>query len=467
MFALEVEYLTDRAVATARHSREVVEWPPHPGRMFSALVAALHESDLTDDERQSARAGLLWVESQPPPSVAVSDADSRSVATAFVPVNDPKDLDSLPDKRGKQARYFPSARPTERLVHFIWPAADGIDRHRPALERLAGEVTYLGHSSSLVRVAVTDAPRPVSFEPGDGKYVFRVPSSGRLEELERLYSRQARPTPGTYVAYRRINEQPRARPPATESVFGDMIVAQLGEGPFLPLSGALKLTAAVRGAVLKATDAADARVKSLVSGHTSDGGLSRENHVAYIPLANVGYPYSDGRVMGFAAVLPRGLNRYSTERREVVKAVASLEGIGFGGYSWSVTLVAAGEGPKSLQPVPFLVGPSRRWMTVTPVLCDRFPKDRNGQREVDVIADSVERVCGVRPVRVEVGKVSKVRGVPPSHAFARERREGDIPRHRAHVLVEFDREVRGPIIAGAGRFMGMGLFRISRGEGDR
>jgi hypothetical protein len=40
-------------------------------------------------------------------------------------------------------------------------------------------------------------------------------------------------------------------------------------------------------------------VKSLVSGHTANGDRSRDEHVAYIPLANVGHPYSDGRVMGF------------------------------------------------------------------------------------------------------------------------------------------------------------------------
>lgn len=467
MFALEVEYLTGRAVATSRHDRELAEWPPHPGRLFSALVAALHEANLTDAERHAARESLRWLEGQAPPAIAVTDADVRSVATAFVPVNDPKALDVVPDNRGKQARYFPSVRPAEPVVQFVWPAANGVEGHRSALERLAAEVTYLGHSSSLVRVSLTDAPRPATFEPGDGKHVFRVPATGRLGELERLHERGARPTPGMYAAYRRVTDDRKPTAESTASVFGDMIVCQLGEGPFLPLSGAVKLTSAVRGAVLKATNAAEPRVKSLVSGHTEDGGVSQEDHVAYIPLGNVGHRYADGRLMGFAAVLPRGLGRYSTERREVVKAVASLEGVGFVGHSWSVTLVAAGEGPKSLQPVPFYVGPGRSWATVTPVLCDRFPKDREGQREADVIADSVERVCGVRPIRVDVGPVSRVRGVPPSHAFARERRAGDVPRHRAHVLIEFDREVRGPIIAGAGRFMGMGLFRVWRGEGGR
>ena len=58
MLVLEVEYLTGRAVATARHHREQPEWPPHPGRLFSALVAACHEADLTDLEREAGASGF-------------------------------------------------------------------------------------------------------------------------------------------------------------------------------------------------------------------------------------------------------------------------------------------------------------------------------------------------------------------------------------------------------------------------
>ena len=73
MFAIEVEYLTGRTVATNRELRSEAEWPPHPQRLFAALVAAYKECDLGED----VRAALEWLESLPAPSLAVSEASRR------------------------------------------------------------------------------------------------------------------------------------------------------------------------------------------------------------------------------------------------------------------------------------------------------------------------------------------------------------------------------------------------------
>lgn len=88
MFAIEVELLTGRYAATAHNDRSRAEWPPHPARLFSALVAALHDRDEVDhDEREA----LLWLEQQDVPSLRV-DPDSkvgrRQVHNVYVPVND-------------------------------------------------------------------------------------------------------------------------------------------------------------------------------------------------------------------------------------------------------------------------------------------------------------------------------------------------------------------------------------------
>ena len=40
MFALGVEFLMRRAIMTRFDNREEPEWPPHPDRVFMALVAA-------------------------------------------------------------------------------------------------------------------------------------------------------------------------------------------------------------------------------------------------------------------------------------------------------------------------------------------------------------------------------------------------------------------------------------------
>jgi CRISPR-associated protein Csb2 len=88
MLAIEVELLTGRYAATAHNDRGRAEWPPHPARFFSALVAALHDHEDID---QTERAALLWLEQQGAPSLWV-DSESRvwrrEVQDVYVPVND-------------------------------------------------------------------------------------------------------------------------------------------------------------------------------------------------------------------------------------------------------------------------------------------------------------------------------------------------------------------------------------------
>jgi CRISPR-associated protein Csb2 len=511
MFALEIEYLTGRAVATARHAREEAEWPPHPSRLFSALVdtAFQHMSDNGIDLPCRVRQALEWLEALTPhPDISAADALSREVLRSYVPDNDdnqqgkvekgrmrlyPVIGEGIGLRRVRVERRFPTVIPDSPIVHFIWRESPGADQHRPVLETLASAVTYLGHSSSLVRVAVTDAPRPATFEPHpDGRHSIRVPTRGRLRELESLFRRSARPSPGVYVAYRKVAELCISPPvPADGRAFGDIIVCELDRsGPFLPLSGSVKLLVAVRDALIRATDADTPAVKALVSGKTEAGQPSQEHHIAYIPLANVGFPYSDGRVMGFGVVLPRKLDRFSDERRAVMRAVAGLRSIHIdGGHEWAVAMPTE-DVPKSLQTGAY-TGPSKTWATVTPVLCDRYPKVRDGERAEDIIADAVERGVGSRPVvylirsgkhpfrvqpdtepasdrdALKAGVFSPLTGVPPSHAFPNRRKEGDQPRHRVHAMLEFEQPVRGPILACAGRYFGLGLFRVWTSEGRR
>ena len=44
MFSLGVEFLMGRAMMSRWQNREEAEWPPHPDRVFMALVAAWGES---------------------------------------------------------------------------------------------------------------------------------------------------------------------------------------------------------------------------------------------------------------------------------------------------------------------------------------------------------------------------------------------------------------------------------------
>src|SRR6267378_4469422 len=90
MLTIEVELLGGRYAATEHNDRTRAEWPPHPARFFSALVAALHDKDPFDAQEREA---LLWLEQQPSPSLDVDlnvgeDIGRRRVLDVYVPVND-------------------------------------------------------------------------------------------------------------------------------------------------------------------------------------------------------------------------------------------------------------------------------------------------------------------------------------------------------------------------------------------
>jgi CRISPR-associated protein Csb2 len=231
MFALSVAFLTGRYVATSFDDRGRAEWPPHPARLFSALVAAHFEAlDAPAVERDA----LLWLERQGAPEIAAPEASERDVMTVFVPVNDTSVVGSfeketaaleaaeqavreasgkgvaaaekkrakaeaslveatrkataevprskegkaapaeaaslLPERRKRQPRTFPSVTPEGSSVVFAWPGAQPSAEARAALEGLAARVPRLGHSSSLVSVRVVDAATPPTWAPaGEGE----------------------------------------------------------------------------------------------------------------------------------------------------------------------------------------------------------------------------------------------------------------------------------------------------------
>ncbi len=97
-FILEVCYLTGRCVATAYHDRERSEWPLHPARLYSALVATWAESEECDPAE---RAALEWLAGLEAPCIHASAASPRQAVPHFVPVNDAAVLTTFEREREK------------------------------------------------------------------------------------------------------------------------------------------------------------------------------------------------------------------------------------------------------------------------------------------------------------------------------------------------------------------------------
>jgi CRISPR-associated protein Csb2 len=224
MFALGIDFITGVAVMTDAASREKAEWPPHPARVFMAMVAAHYETKPLPEDGSEAqkewdleRAALEWLESEGAPQMNWPEACPRDVVEVYVPVNDtevPRNptlvkasemraaLGVMPNQRGRQARTFPSryivGEGAERYVYLLWPNANPTPQNLEALNKLALKVTRIGHSSSLVLVWVAKSEDVVApaYEPNakaakkHRNLQLRIPAPGLLAELDQCFNAQ-------------------------------------------------------------------------------------------------------------------------------------------------------------------------------------------------------------------------------------------------------------------------------------
>jgi CRISPR-associated protein Csb2 len=456
MFSLEVEFLLGRYTATDYRDRERAEWPPHPSRLFSAMVAASYEAGLGE----SARAALLWLERQPPPQICAGEATEQSRVTAFVPVNDPES-DYSPGRVERQPRSFPSVVPGRSAVWFVWPEAQPDDTLSHLLSRVAENVSYLGSSHSPVRVRTCEGPPEPTWVPDEtGPEVLRVPGPGRLERLDWSHDHGLRPPPGAFQTYRRVDAEPAAPLPG-QSHFGDMIIFRLGGPPRMEIETTLKLTDAMRAAVLSLAGEAGAAVPDLLSGH----GAHPHMVYAALPFVSEELRHADGHVLGLAAVLPRQTDPQA--RRLCLRALARLDHLNVpdvGRLPLERLAASSPEPPVALRQATW-VGPSFTWTSATPVLLERFPKKGKGVE--NVVALGCRYVGLPEPTDIQVSRYSPLYGAGPSGGFLKVRREGDLARLSTHVTLTFDRSVLGPVLLGAGRYFGLGLLRPLRGRGSR
>jgi len=386
MLIVEVELLGGRYAATAYNDRRQAEWPPHPARFFSALVAALHDNDPAE---ASEREALLWLEQQPPPALDVDldvteEIGRRRVLDVFVPVNDitlGDDMQSLmadpevplqlaqekmaslsaasismetehqlkkardavareekklanaaakaatllPDRRIRQVRTFPVVFPARPHFTFIWNVAIS-DALKAALDRLCVRVTRLGHSSSLIRCAIVERHVIPTLVPDpDGHVVLRTVGPGQLVRLEREFDRHQG------IENRVLPARPqryghlrveREESASPPSVFSNEWIVFERVGGARPLSS-------------RGTDVARSLREALIemhgaktlpaalSGHREDGRPADQPHVAFITLPFVGHEYADASVQGCAIVLPRIMA--DSEREAFLRLIAKWE----------------------------------------------------------------------------------------------------------------------------------------------
>lgn len=482
MLAIAWQYLSGRAVATDPTDRQTAEWPPHPDRVFQALVAAWGERGCSPAER----AVLQWVETLGPPHLAAPDesvgAVSRAtVTTVYVPVNDTsgpahgdyheKHISLLPARRDRKPRAFPALHVGDATCALVWPEASPSPELRAGLATLCAAVTHIGHSSSMVRLWLTEAPPPPAWVPATGRQraalSLRTPHVGRLDALVTAYADGGegwtRPPTAPWQGYiRAVADSAAPHSPLDPR----LIVLRKTSGDGRPgLIQAPAFVAALRGTLLAR---ASERANPWISGHQPDGSPLEQTHVAWLPLAYVGAEHADGHLLGIGIALPRDLS--PDDEQAVLDALADAMNPDTG----ELRLVAGAAGAMDLaeedRPAPPFALRADTWTraadcwgSVTPVALDRLPPRRHENNDAWVAAQ-ITAACTRQglpaPCEVRILPVSPHVGAPAARAFPPLLRKPDGARRwHVHVALRFPQPVAGPLLLGAGRYQGYGICR--------
>ena len=385
-FGIEVNFLTLRYVATSYNNRRQCEWPPHPSRLFSALVATWAEVDEPDSGEREV---LEWLEALGPPAISASKATTRSVGSHFVPVNDAAIISPalqerkakraydlmdqleeelvasqgevtrhvsrvqdrltrelnvsqqvnsvgttnpnsaaqmMPEQRAKQERFFPSVTPDESRVTYIWDR--GITEEvAEILDQLLQRVTRLGHSSSLVSCRLALAIPDANLAPGDGDVSMRTVRRGQLDELERQYARHSgvspRSLPYTGVRYKDVDAI------AHENQRESLQPNTAGEWvvfEFAHKSRSFPSWQSVELATAMRSailSYAEEPIPEGISGHKPEGQPTDTPHAAFLPIPFVRHQFADGRILGIALSIPNSLD--NATRRAAFRTVGTWE----------------------------------------------------------------------------------------------------------------------------------------------
>ena len=355
-------------------------------------------------------------------------------------------------------------------MHVVWDGVPAPDL--PRLNAIANDVTYLGHSTSLVRC------RFLVGEPDFG-HVPATPRSriyrGRLAELVKAHAeRPVRPVIPSAASYFEPTQEPQI------AASSPLILEAIGHVPDIRASAPVcrQLRLALMSGYRR--EFGPDGVPETISGHDRDRRPTKEPHIAIQPMAFVGYRHGDGRVFGYAVIPPRSsaildsgdfrraFGRIAQYDEGHERRILTLDGPPLRA---PVKLSPAGDTPKrSLSFGPY-VHPSSVWASVTPVVLDRHLKRRDEDEARELIAVACERAGLPRPStsRIRVGKHSAIVGAPPSRppSGAPHWSGWRVPKHLAtrplvHVAIDFECDVEGPVLLGAGRFSGLGLFRGTR-----
>jgi len=498
MLTISIEFLMGRYVAEETQSHKTAEWPPHPGRLFMAMVASYFEGGENSHEKDA----LLWFERCEPPTIYYNQGNKpRSTVKTYVPINDDilqyKKLQPLlttvemPVRRLRKERTFSSTIVGYEPLYFIWDELD-CNRHMDSLISLCGRIHRLGHSSSFVYIKAsksepkslteldennssnntkTNKSKMISSIVPDknGKYKIRWVSKGTLKRLESAFAIEVSKTSAAKIKRRYYERNARLNsinlPTITYSneikqsiapqrMFADMQVLPLINNKRINLIHTLEIVQEVRN-IIQGTNPPE-----YISGLAKDGNTSNNAHLSIVPLAFVSHRHSDGNIRGMGIMLPhenyvecikyisQALSSKSTSEEEITVQSENFGKVKFSLYvEHKIKTLDANSWQK----------PSTMWATVTPIVVNKILHSDHTKWN-DEIRQIIAKSCkeqNLPNVAVSISNIAFHLGVPTANMFPRYAKN----KTQVHAILQFDEKVSGPLILGDGKYNGYGLCK--------
>lgn len=478
------------------------EWPPSPLRLFQSIVAA-NSAQMNSENVATA---FRWLESQPPPKIVAPSVRQGAGYVLSVP-NNAMDIigrawskgnyfgrgDANPSTHRTMKRVRPVQMLENETVHFLWPLDDSVPKTTVAsLADAARRIFCLGcgidqvvADANVVNDKQASELQGASWKPGNisSNSELRTPRNGTLDRLRKRHGDfLSRVTLTGFVPVdpmREFETVPYRN--AAETVVRPHVVFELraDDGNFFsyPQRKLIHIAGMVRHLAIETmkgspppgiVDTAE-WLDRYVAGHTRDyKGPHRQ--LSYIPLPTIGHAHADPAVRRVMIVAPAG-------DEQVLEHLAMR----LAGQQLKPTKKTPIDNPPTLAPVhrdnvtSMYTRPANSWASVTPVILPGH-NDRRAAKTVKLIEKAFRESGIEQPCTFEWRTSSWWPKSLTAHKYDRNKKPTGYfrPNHLAslslvHLKIRFDEEISvpGPIIIGAGRHCGLGLFASVQNESSR
>jgi len=445
------------------------EWPPSPFRLFQSMLAASSRTGQMTDEL------FQWLERLEPPDILAPPKQRVRSWKIYVPNND---SDKKPDRQERLAEkiFSPIRILGNEPVHYLWPLKNEDQYMAEKAACQAKGISALGWGIDLVAVdgrilSPEDHDTLIKNYSGDHwrptegfQNRLRCPKPGSLADLKRTYaSFLGRFNGNVYQPARKpveFIEQPYAKTGTVQRTLAAFKLLRPHDDSEILASfdqrKVMEISAWVRGYLCQS---------SQESGFPGDSGVVVAGHVpeqdkngrtpprfSYLPLPSIGHKHADGRIRRFLVAGP-----YAGDEKQIQWARRMLTN--------AVVKDKDNIPMARLQPlykydgvIYHYVREARTFQTITPVVLPGYDdmKYAKAQKLLEKALEqaglSVDDLA--EPIYLQKAPFRNGCYHPQSYALPIYLKG----KSAMHVRLKLKEPTQGPLVLGAGRHFGLGLF---------